>query len=211
VRERNEDAVAIVNRSDLVVGVVVDGIGGAEWGVEASRAAVTALIRGLEKPGRDDLGRADLTAALRRAFLSANDAVLAIGEQGRRPGATAVLVVWQPGGEPLHLAHIGNCRAYRLREQRLEPLTADHGILRYLGAPDPTEGPDVRALPLLAGDRFLLCSDGLSYMVSDDQLALALARFADAQACANELCQSVLDRGSRDNVSCVVIEVVAAR
>src|SRR4051794_16164168 len=101
LREANEDAVAVVERRELVVGVVIDGMGGPEWGVAASRAAVGVLVRGLEKPGRDDLGSADLTAALRRAFRRADEVVRAL-QQPRRAGAAVVLVVWQPGSDVLH-------------------------------------------------------------------------------------------------------------
>jgi serine/threonine protein phosphatase PrpC len=66
----------------------------------------------------------------------------------------------------------------------------------------------VTVVPLQAGDRFLLCSDGLSGVVTDDQLAAYITEQADVKACADGLGQLALDQGSRDNVSAIVIEVV---
>jgi protein phosphatase len=63
-------------------------------------------------------------------------------------------------------------------------------------------------VPLQTGDRFLLCTDGLSGVVADEQLANFIKDQTDMQACADGLCQLALDAGSRDNISCVMVEVV---
>src|SRR5262249_22667239 len=85
-------------------------------------------------------------------------------------------------------------------------------LWKYLGSPpnDVGEGPEVKVVTLQAGDRFLLCSDGLSSFVPDDQLLGFVRDHPDVQECADGLGQLALDpeHNSRDNVSCVVIEVV---
>ena len=70
------------------------------------------------------------------------------------------------------------------------------------------EGPEVKVVSLQADDRFLLCTDGLSGVVSDDQLLSFIKDKTDMQECADGLCNFALEAGSRDNISCVMIEVV---
>ena len=81
---------------------------------------------------------------------------------------------------------------------------------KYLGSREVGEGPEVVTETVEAGDRFMLCTDGLSGVVTDDQLREFMQGQPDAQACADALGQFALDSGSRDNVSCVVIDVVDA-
>src|SRR5262249_42880376 len=80
-------------------------------------------------------------------------------------------------------------------------------LWKYLGSKEVGEGPEVLVVPVQPGDRFLLCTDGLSGVVPDDQLNLFVADKGDMQQCADGLGQLALDQGSRDNVSCVMIKV----
>ena len=80
-------------------------------------------------------------------------------------------------------------------------------LWKYLGSKEVGEGPEVLVVPLQAGDRFLLCTDGLSGVVADAQLLSYIQEHPELQECAEGLCQLALDNGSRDNVSCIVIEV----
>ena len=84
-------------------------------------------------------------------------------------------------------------------------------LWKYLGSPEVGEGPEVKVVQIQAGDRFLLCTDGLSGVVSDEQLLNFIKEKTDLQECAEGLGQLALDNGSRDNVSCIVIEVAEAR
>ena len=81
-------------------------------------------------------------------------------------------------------------------------------LWKYLGSKEVGEGPEVAAVQVQAGDRFLLCTDGLTGVVPDDQLASEISSATDMQQCAERLGQIALEQGSRDNVSCVVFEVV---
>jgi protein phosphatase len=136
----------------------------------------------------------------------------------------------------LYLGHVGNTRAYLVRGQSIEQLTVVHNVAarvraagsltreeadryhirdvlyRYLGEPLTSfEGPDIREVLLQAGDRLLLCTDGLSGVVSDEQLRSFSKNKAAVEECATGLCQFALNQGSRDNVSCVVIEAVEVK
>ena len=146
-------------------------------------------------------------------------------------GTTLVLAVWRKGSAILYVAGVGDSRAYLVRGQKIEQLTVDHSLAqalveaktisaaearehrfrnvlwKYLGTKEVGEGPEVKVVQLQAGDRFLLCTDGLSGVVSDDKLASFVREHADVQECADGLGQLALDSGSRDNVSCIVIEV----
>src|SRR5262249_30028220 len=119
-----------------------------------------------------------------------------------------------------------------IRGNKIEQLTVDHSIAqalveaktisvaearthkyrnvlwKYLGSKEVGDGPDVKAVPLKVGDRLLLCTDGLTGVVSDDTLLNFIQQEDDPQDCADGLGQLALDSGSRDNVSCIVIHVV---
>ena len=79
-------------------------------------------------------------------------------------------------------------------------------LWKYLGSKEVGEGPDVTVVPLQAGDRFLLCTDGLTGVVPDEQLLSFIDAQEDMQACSEALGQLALDQGSRDNVSAIVID-----
>ncbi len=81
-------------------------------------------------------------------------------------------------------------------------------LWKYLGSKEVGDGTDVPVIPIQAGDRFLLCTDGLHGVVPDEKLCEFILGQTDMQACADGLGQLALDSGSRDNVSCIMIEVV---
>jgi protein phosphatase len=146
-------------------------------------------------------------------------------------GTTIVLTVWRKGSSILYVTGLGDSRCYCIRGKKIEQLTVDHSIAqalveaktisaaearthryrnvlwKYLGSNEVGEGPEVKVVPIQAGDRFLLCTDGLSGVVNDEQLTNFIREQTDMQACAEGLCQLALDQGSRDNISCITIEV----
>ncbi|SDQ22690.1 PP2C family serine/threonine-protein phosphatase [Quadrisphaera sp. DSM 44207] len=135
-------------------------------------------------------------------------------------------------GEELVLAHVGDSRGYLLHDGVLTRVTTDHTfvqrlveegritpeeaerhpqrnvILRVLGDVESAAEPDVSVHAALPGDRWLLCSDGLSGVVSDETIAETLASVADRAACAERLVQLALRAGGPDNITCVVADVV---
>lgn len=147
-------------------------------------------------------------------------------------GTTVVLAQFR--FDRVFVAGIGDSRAYRLREGRLEQLTKDHSLADalldagtitadelpthkfknvlylYLGSKDARTGPeDVRVLDVRPGDRLLMASDGLTGVVPDKELARVLGTVDDPQKAAVELKNLALANDSKDNVTCLIIHAVA--
>jgi len=205
--------------------VVADGMGGAPAGDVASAETVLAF-----RP-LDDEAPGDLVEALAGAVRSANERVAARIQadpsvEGMGTTVTAVLF----DGEQMALAHLGDSRGYRLRDGELAPLTNDHTLVQGLvdagrlteeearhhphrsmilrvvdGAPDSTA--DITLLDPRPGDRLLLCSDGLTGVVSEASIAEVLADGTPDSA-ALELTELALRAGGPDNITCIVADVV---
>src|SRR5204862_5279174 len=131
-------------------------------------------------------------------------------------GTTVVMAVWRKGSSIMYVTGLGDSRAYLIRGKRIEQLTVDHSIAqalveaktisasearthryrnvvwKYLGSNEVGEGPEVKVLPLEPGDRFLLCTDGLTGWVSDEQLLAFMREHSEAQECADGLGQLAL-------------------
>ena len=224
VRANNEDALLVGEGRDETLFVVADGIGGFEAGEVASRIAVDVL-RELE-PG----------ASFEVAIREANRRILAVGRGDERlSGMGTTIVATRFGGtreEPVaEIAHVGDSRAYLLRGGSLRPLTEDHSLVaelvrsgdltrdqaaehpqknlitRALGAEEEVE-VDTLVLPVEAGDRLLLCSDGLTDMVPEANIGEILADSpGDPEKPARTLVSAALDAGGSDNVTVVVVDV----
>src|SRR5438105_1388841 len=117
------------------------------------------------------------------------------------PDLTVSIVADGMGGQAA--GEIASKRAVEAKDHRLRNV-----LWKYLGSKEVGEGPEVAVVQIQPGDRFLLCTDGLTGVVPDDQLAGVLSSATDMQQCAEALGQLALDQGSRDNVTCVVFEVV---
>lgn len=221
LREGNEDA-AYAGPSLLAV---ADGMGGHVAGEVASRLAIES-IAGLEAaPDADPL------AALQAGVDQAQDRIRErIAEQDALEGMGTTLTALLWGDGQLGLAHIGDSRAYRLRDGELARLTHDHTYVQELvdaGRITPAEAdvhpqrsvltrvldgrsaldPDLSRLDARPGDRYLLCSDGLSGVVSDETIAGVLGQ-GDAEGAADRLVELALRGGGPDNVTVVVADVV---
>jgi protein phosphatase len=212
-------------------------MGGQAAGEIASKRAIEVVPRELKKSDLAEATSEEVRHIIRQAVVKANEEIITMGQLDRdlkNMGTTIVLAVWRKG-EELFIAGVGDSRAYLVRDGRIEQLTVDHSLAqalvenktisaaearehrfrnvlwKYLGTREVGEGPDVKPVPIRPGDRFLLCSDGLSGVVSDDQLLQFISEQPDVQQCADGLGQLALDCGSRDNVSCIVIEVTESR
>ena len=227
VRQGNEDSGYAGPR----LLVVADGMGGHAAGEVASAVAVEALAV-LDGPGPapDDM---DAGEALTHAIGRANDRIRGLVEADPRRsgmGTTVTALIWT--GEGFGLAHIGDSRAYLLREGELVQLTRDHTyvqalidegrisederethparslLLQALGGEDVV--PDVGDVPAQDGDRVLLCSDGLSGVVSAQKITEVLASTPDPQQAADELVELAVAGGGPDNITCVVADIRAS-
>jgi serine/threonine protein phosphatase PrpC len=215
VRETNEDAV----HAGKQLLAVADGVGG-EGGAAAAAAAIEAL-KTLE-PGAGSA--IELLTQLAGALA---DAERAIG-----PGAATTLTALLRSGSQLALAHVGDSRAYLVRNDELVQLTADHtwvqsqvdqGKLDLAGAaahPDRAlltralgageHEADLAVRTTLPGDRYLLCTDGLSAVVDRVQIHTALCAEAAPAQVVQRLLDLALDAGAPDNITIVVADVVSA-
>ncbi|TIC81264.1 serine/threonine-protein phosphatase [Nocardioides sp. GY 10113] len=224
VRENNEDG----GFASPYLLCVADGVGGAAAGEVAS--ATTAYVlsaRALAHPGLDP--RRLLTHAAQEAH---EQLAAGVRADPRRVGMATTLTAVLTNGREVALAQVGDSRAYLLRDGRLTRLTHDqtlvqemvdagritpaeaatspyrHVVMQAVGA-DHEPSPEVVLLDLEAGDRLLLCSDGLTDVLPDATLATLLGIEHRATAAAH-LTRAALDAGSRDNVTVVVADVVDA-
>jgi len=235
-RENNEDSIEVKAFPELTVCVVADGMGGQQAGEVASQKAIEVIPREIRKALAGG-GKESVEAAVKKAIVLANEEIMNLGTLNRdlkNMGTTVVLAVWRKGAE-LAIAGVGDSRAYLVRGRKITQLTVDHSLAealvqagtisradarehkfknvlwKYLGTREVGDGPDVVVESLQPGDRFLLCSDGLSGVVSDDRMMQYMLSQPDPQQCADGLGQLALECGSRDNVSCIVIDAVDAR
>ena len=219
VRDHNEDSLIIIPP----LFAVADGMGGHEAGEIASEITVNTLAELVP----NHLDAEGLTAAVE----AANYNVMKAPRQGiGRDGMGTTLTAAMLEGERLLIAQVGDSRAYLLHRNSLQQITRDHSLMADLieaGQITPEEArthpnrsvitraigsdvhmrPDIYELNVNAGDRVLICSDGLSSMVSDHAIEAIMKRQADPQRCADELVQAALENGGADNVTVIVADV----
>ena len=236
-RENNEDSIEVKQIPDLTVCLVADGMGGQAAGEIASKRAVEVIPRELRKHLQLNTNADAAKAVIRKAVVQANEEIIAMGALDRdlkNMGTTVVLAVWRKGTATLWITGVGDSRAYLIRNKKIVQLTVDHSLAqalveaktisaeeardhrfrnvlwKYLGSKEVGEGPEVKIVDIQNGDRFLLCTDGLTGVVADEAILNYMVEHPDPQECADGLGQLALDSGSRDNVSCIVIDAVEA-
>jgi len=225
VRPNNEDRLHVDLDQQLFL--VADGMGGQERGELASGMAVDIIPR-VVHACLDHQESAE--QALQNSFRHANDAIVDAGKHqpiGRRMGTTAVCALHQNG--KVYIAGLGDSRAYLVRGNRVEQLTIDHSVAqalvltgalsaeearhspyqhvlhKFLGCAHMPDGAEVKPFEPEAGDYLLLASDGLTNHITEDDLREGPERFSDPQDWADHLVSLALERGSRDNVTCIVV------
>ena len=230
VRSANEDSCDIFTREDgTTLLVVADGMGGHRGGATASRTAVDTIgeLFAQETSTRfEERIAAAIEAANARIFeMAKEDPEL----EGMGTTLVTFLIDERRRGT---VAHVGDSRAYRYRQGRLEALTVDHSvvaemhrrglisaeeaaihprrneILRSVGVLPEVE-VEVAAVDVIAGDRFVLCSDGLTGVVSDDEIA-AVVQSEDPEAAVDILIQMANERGGPDNITVQVLSIPAS-
>lgn len=185
-----------------------------------------------EKPEFDRLGIARDARRLASAVQKANQDVLEVAEttpEHRGMGTTVVAACFSPSSALLHVAHVGDSRCYRLRGEHLELLTQDHSLVTDILAESPQIEDDVleriptnivtralgmnkslrvslRSYAVVAGDKYLLSSDGLHGLAHADELAETLARGETPEASVKRLIELANAAGGTDNISALVIE-----
>ena len=219
LRDHNEDSLVVAPP----LFAVADGMGGHAAGEVASEIAVRVLSElAPEHPDGEALGR---------AIEEANRAVIQAAREGRgRQGMGTTMTAAMLEGERLVIAQVGDSRAYLLHQGKLQQLTRDHSLMadmieagqltpeearthpqrsvitRALGS-DAHLHPDIYEINVETGDRLLICSDGLSGMIFDDQIENTLRRVQDPQRCASQLVNEAIAAGGHDNVTVIVADV----
>jgi PPM family protein phosphatase len=221
VREGNEDSYL----AEPPLFVIADGMGGHSAGEVASETAVKVISDGASQVSSED------PRSLARLLNNANAAIYTKAQSDaalRGMGTTCTLVMTGEGNA--YIAHVGDSRAYRLRDGGIEQLTDDHTLVgrmvregqisseeaqhhpqrnvitNALGL-DSNIAVDLREIEARPGDRLLLCSDGLSSMVSDSDIASTANASEDPQEAAEALVELALEAGGEDNITVLVLDL----
>ena len=215
--------------------VVCDGMGGAPAGEVASEMAIQAIARELADGHRNGAVESSPfmahTTRLVDAVRQSNELIYGQAQRDPRQAGMGTTVVGAWIREQIAgVAHVGDSRAYLWHNDRLEPLTRDHSLLeahleaglvdeghqlpveqqnvlvRVLGR-EPAVDVDVTEVPLQSGDYVLLCSDGLTRMVTEGELAKAIRTFQEPQQICDHLIATANENGGADNITVLVVKV----
>ncbi len=206
--------------------VVADGMGGAQAGEVASQVAVEAFERAL-----DDVGASSAEQLLAERVLEANARIHEMSQASQdRAGMGTTITAAHVGAHDVAVAHVGDSRAYRLRDGDFERLTEDHSLVeemrrrgqltaqeadehpqrsiitRALG-PEPDVLVDTYSWRGVAGDVYLLCSDGLTSMVPESRVADIVRASSTMRDAGRRLIAAANDAGGRDNITVVLFEL----
>jgi len=208
--------------------VVADGMGGHAGGDVASAIALKRVI----EADRQYASAADAEFALQSALSAANTMLAeTVFEHPELTGMGTTVSAILRCGSQVAIAHIGDSRVYLLRNGVLKQITADHTfvqrlvdsgritpeeaavhprrsvLMRVLGDVDAAPEIDTTVFDVLPGDRWMLCSDGLSSYVSDDKIQNTLRSFSTVRDAADRLVKESLDQGAPDNVTVVIVDI----
>ena len=222
-RQRSENEDSLFVRSPIFV--VADGMGGAQAGEVASKAAADSFDRDLPEGPPERFLRETIEAANRRIH------ELARADPSRAGmGTTITAAIVDAQAEEVGIGHVGDSRAYRMRRGKLERLTRDHSLVeemrrkgqitdaqaedhpqrsiitRALG-PEPEVEVDLQTVPAAPGDVFLLCSDGLTTMVNEQRLAEVLSGTTSMREAVRTLVDEANGAGGRDNITALAFRL----
>jgi len=234
----NEDA--YLSRADEGIFVVCDGMGGAPAGEVASQMAIDAIRLQLDVAGPNGHAPVAAssylpqTTQLAEAVRRSNEFIYDQAQKDPRQAGMGTTVVGAWIREQIvSVAHVGDSRAYLWHDDRLEPLTRDHSLVeahiaagleeeakrlpaeqlnvlvRVLGR-EPDVEVDVKEVPVQRGDYVLLCSDGLTRMVPEEELARVIQRFQEPQTICDRLIAAANSNGGADNITVVVVNVTGS-
>jgi serine/threonine protein phosphatase PrpC len=212
--------------------LVADGMGGQSAGERASSLAMEIVPQKLQSVDFQKGAPEQTIRAIDDAVGQANFEIMALGEVDSRlknMGTTITFLVH--AGNAFFIGGVGDSRTYLLRDGKLQQLTTDHSLVqalidagtltpeeavnhryrnvlyRYLGSKEGGAGTHPKQIVPQPGDRFALCTDGVTGGVSDEQLAQLLAQGNDPQKLSETIVKAAEDGGSKDNITCVVVLV----
>lgn len=226
VRKQNQDS----GYAGHNLCVLADGMGGPAGGDIASSVAISHL-RELDAP---DIAVDDMLPLIRQKVQAAHDELVERSSNNTKlAGLGTTCIVVLKSGDTLAMAHIGDSRGYVLRDGQLHQITVDHSFVQYLvetGQITPKEaenhprksmllrvlGDSINDTTLdesmreaVIGDRYLLCSDGLSGVVSAETITDVLNTIKDPDECCEKLISLALRGGGPDNITCVLFDVIS--
>lgn len=231
-RDNNEDALFVDPKSRFFL--VADGMGGQSAGERASGLATEIIPHKLSQLDFDRASSEQAVKLIDEAVSQANFEIMALGEidsKLKNMGTTLTFLVQVAG--TFYVGGVGDSRVYLLRSGKLEQLTTDHSLTqalvdagtltleeaathryrnvlyRYLGCKEGGQGTNPKQVRPEVGDKYLLCTDGVTGGADDAQLTALLATGSDPQATAEAIVQAATDGGSKDNITGVVIFVEA--
>ena len=232
VRTQNQDSyyIDLIPENKLSILVVCDGMGGAKAGNIASEMAVGAYVEELKNELRPQMTAKQLEKAARRALESANEQVHDKSKSSSDyTGMGTTLVSCIVAGNTALSVNVGDSRAYLINDRGIEQITRDHSmveelvergeitreeakkhpsknlITRALGTGSRVRG-DFYPFKLKNGDNILLCSDGVSNILSDQELLYVVIHNEEKETCCQRLINMVKERGAPDNATVVVYE-----
>ena len=219
VRACNEDS--FVANEELGLWLVADGVGGNGFGDFASQVVSQTVERKLR-----------LGSTLKESIVDAHKTIIKLGES--KPdvkGMASTVVAVQFKGEHFVICWVGDSRAYLINDAEIEPLTADHNQAQYLFEQGEITADEVRTHPaqrmlmhavgvddehwlvdqvegkLFAGETLLLCSDGLTGELADDEIFASFKKENDLELIANHLIEKALERGGSDNITIALVSL----
>ncbi len=228
-RERTHNEDRFILLPEFNVFVVADGMGGHQSGEVASRMAATTIAGFFRAQPKD----ASMSERLRSAVCDANTKIFSRADDSRAHrgmGTTVVAAAYAPEGNTMHVVHAGDSRAYHLRGGTLKQLTRDHSLLsdallerpeltesdlaylpknvitRALGIA-PTVEVDVTSCDAVAGDVFLLCSDGLHGLVEDAVIGQIIQETEILTEACSRLVEAANKNGGKDNITAVLVRI----
>lgn len=226
VRTNNEDAYLIDRELDLFI--LADGMGGYQKGEVASLMTcegIAEYLKGLAKNNITDFSKDDLKKAVLKANSNIRKKINDIPGLDRM-GSTVVTLLLKK--DRIYIANVGDSRAYLFRKGKFEQISIDHSLVqetkaagikrelanqfknivtRAMGMKDTVE-PDVFTLTAKAGDKFLLCSDGLHGFVSDKKIQAILATDEDIGTQISHMIQSAKEGGGKDNITGIILHIL---
>lgn len=230
-RENNEDRCLADPQGRYFL--VADGMGGQAAGEKASELAVELFSRKIEASVNfDEDGPDRVLPSIEAAVDHTNAEIMALGEVDpnyHSMGTTLAFLL--SVGETFYVGGIGDSRVYWLRGKTFEQLTTDHSLTqalvdagtlsaeeakthryrnvlyRYLGTKEGSTGTETKTLAPQSGDRFVLCSDGVTDGINEQTLLQVLNEHDDPQAASEAIVTAAKEGGSKDNITCIVVNV----
>ncbi len=230
-RTNNEDSCQAKIINGFTVLVLADGMGGANSGEIASSKAIEAVFEVLEKALSKSLSLPEIPRILSKAIDKANTDVHKLSlKDSKNSGMGTTLDICVQAESVVYIAHIGDSRVYKVaKDGSIIKLTKDHSLVEYMldsGALTPEEAEhhpqkniitralgttvrieaDIFSRTLDDGDRLLLCSDGLTNMLTDDLIASVTSKGLSLSQCAQELVKLANEAGGTDNITVIIAQ-----